>query len=182
MYCISKKRSKITKKILSAAVAGVLCINLTSCNFKIPPETLKNDKVIIVFSWWGDSMRNSNYNNSTDIFCEKNPNIIVQKKSCDYNTYRNKIRADLDMDRTADVMTLDYDTFYENLETSDNFLNLDDSKEIDFSNFNASDLYMGKVNSNLKGIPAALTTLNFFYNKDLYVQYGLKLPQTWNDL
>lgn len=181
----NKLHKNLLKKYLCVICAVLFSVSAVSCNYTTYTTSVKTtpvNKTIITLSWWGDSVRNKYYSDAINIFSKENPDIIVEKRSCDYKNYIIKLNADIDMDRAADVMATDYSTFYETLSKRENFYNLENVKELDYSNFSSPDLSVGKVGINQKGIPVSYTTLNFFYNKTLYMQYGLSLPQTWEDI
>lgn len=183
MNCISRKgrRKNRLKKLISIAAAAALSLSLVSCA-DIEATVRKNNSYDISFSWWGNENRNNYMLKSVSLFDKENEDISVNAKYSEYNQYKNKIRADLDGGRGADVMIFDYSTMYEYNQKEDCFYDLEEFEDIDFSNFDENKLSYGRINGKLKGIPTSLTSLTFFYSRALYDQYGLAVPKNWNDI
>ncbi len=82
-----------------------------------------------------------------------------------------------------DVMQINYgwiDTYspdgdgYYDLKTLDQY--------IDFTNYDSDDLIYGIRDGKLNGLPIALNTATVFHNENLYKEYGINPPKTWDDI
>lgn len=169
------------KKLLCAATAAVIALSLTSCT-DFSPTLVKNDQHEICFSWWGNEKRNNYMLRSVKTFEEKNRDISVIEKYSEFEGYKVKAKADLDSGRQADVMMVNYDWLYEYENKNESFYDLEELSDIKLDNFTAEELKYGRIDGKLRGIPASLQTLTFFYNSTIYDQYDLSLPKTWDDL
>lgn len=56
------------------------------------------------------------------------------------------------------------------------------TNKVDFSHFSPSVLNFIKDNGKIYGVPFAVQVVGIFYNKEIYDKYGLKEPETWDEL
>lgn len=136
----------------------------------------------ISFSWWGNDERHTYTMEGVELFQEINPDIDVDFRYGVWQGYEKRTKVYMESHTEADVMQINYawlDTYskdgngYYDLYQLKDFINLD--------NFSEEDLKFGEVNGKLNAIPIAFNTLTIYYNKDIYDQYDLELPVTWED-
>ena len=181
------------KKIMACVLGSAAAISMTGCSIfdsfmieKNGDRTVyrqENDQTMISFSWWGNDQRHQYTLTGLQLFEDKNPDIRVNHTYGVWDGYETRNRVFMKSHTNADVMQINYswlDTYspdgtgYYDL----NYL----TQELDLRRYSESDLALGTVNGHLNAIPIAYNMTVFFYNKDLYDQYGLAIPTTWDEL
>lgn len=112
-------------------------------------------------------------------------NIDFVIETADTDGYDQKLRAMATADELPDLFDVDGDSFCQELADQDMLVDmqafLEEIGAID--NYIAASLdYIRLEDGSLYGIPWEFTTDMFWYDKDVYDQYGLEEPVTFDDL
>ncbi len=182
--CKKTNRKRLTRTICLIVSLDTL---LTGCGLQSAPkldtpEITASEQSVISFSWWGNDERHVYTMDGVDLFQELHPQITVD---CSYGVWsgfekRNKVW--MESCREADVMQINYAWLTEYSSDGDGYYDLyqlDDIIELD--NFSESDLAFGEKNGKLNALPIAFNASAMFLNENIYAQYGLDVPATWDD-
>ncbi|MCR5526081.1 MAG: ABC transporter substrate-binding protein [Lachnospiraceae bacterium] len=175
-------RSTVCVKIAVALIACILFVS--GCEQADENEVLYETTVEpLRLSWWGTDVRHRYTLLGAKLFEENNPGVQVK---CEYSVWdgferRNRIAM---VSRTAaDVMLINYNWLDAYSRDGEGYYDIYELKDIvDLSQFDKTDLKSGERNGKLNGLPLAYNATVFFYNAELYDQYGLDIPKTWDDL
>ncbi|MGI6056744.1 MAG: ABC transporter substrate-binding protein [Bilifractor sp.] len=147
----------------------------------IPRDTKKDTS--ITFGWWGNDDRHLYTLTGIDLFEEKYPDIEV---NCSYNVwngYERRNRIYMLSEKAPDVMQINYNWIRQYSADGSGYYDLNKlSDYIDLDSYSEKDLSYGTSNGVLNAVPIAYNAVVFYYNQDILDQYGLKVPETWDDL
>lgn len=142
-----------------------------------------NEETEITFSWWGNDTRHEYTMDGVDIFNASNDSKVhVDCRYGEWSGYERKNNVWMESDTQADVMQINYawlDAYSKDGTGYYDMYQLTDY--IDLSGFDESDLTYGEVDGKLNAIPIAFNTSTICFNKDIYDEYGLEIPKTWDD-
>ncbi|MCI5650454.1 MAG: extracellular solute-binding protein [Fusicatenibacter sp.] len=150
------------------------------------PEEANGEKVKITFAWWGGSDRNKRTMQAIDQYEKKNPNIKIDAWYQEYEGYREKINVQLEASDGPDVFQFNPEDLGALVERG-HVVPLDGFVQegiLDLSNIPESNLYEGKYEGQLYGIPMSIQTFCMIYNKYLFDLAGAAYPTddwTWDD-
>lgn len=137
----------------------------------------------ITFGWWGNDDRHLYTLRGIDVFQEKYPQIEV---NCSYNVwngYERRNRIYMLSGKAPDVMQINYNWIREYSADGSGYYDLNAlSDYIDLDSYSNKDLSYGTSNGVLNAIPIAYNAMVFYYNPDILNKFGLKTPETWDDL
>lgn len=94
-----------------AVVIGLTALGLTALTagcLKTDVETQKPDSTKLIFSWWGDQIRNERTTAILNMYSEENPEIIFDVQFSDYSDYWNKMAAAAAGHDLPDILQMDY--------------------------------------------------------------------------
>lgn len=122
------------------------------------------------------------YQNAIDAYCKDNPNVKVEVQTMDTDSYKTIIKTKFASDDAPDIVPIfaeaDYFSYYDNGYLAD----LSDMNEtLDRLNSGAIDSFITS-DGGVMGIPYVQQFLLAYYNKDLFQQYGLSVPTTYEEL
>lgn len=167
--------------VILAITVGVLVFGFRNLNFGTEVEEQNN--TVISCAWWGNDGRHQYMMDGLDLFQEKNPGIIVTRQYGVWNGYTNRMDIMMRSHEEADVMLINYAWIDKYSKDGTGFYDLKTLKDvIDLDNFADEDLAFGTAGGHLNALPTAYNAPLMLYNKDLYEQYGLELPKTFDDL
>lgn len=144
------------------------------------------EKVSITFAWWGGSDRNRRTMESIDIFEKKYPDIQVNTQYQEYDGYRDKINVQLAASDGPDLFQFNPEDLGVLVERGQ-VVPLESFVQegiLDLSDIPESNLYEGKYNGQLYGIPMSIQTFCIIYNKYLFDLAGVEYPTddwTWEE-
>lgn len=154
----------------------------TSCTQESIVRIHKN-QTEISFSWWGNDARNEYTLKAIKEFERLHPDIKVVCHYSEWTGYQSRSNVQMASNTEADVMQINYAWINQYSPDGKGFYDINDLSEyIDLSNFEESELSYGMKDGSLNAIPIALNTQTVYINKDIYSQYGLGIPKTWNDI
>lgn len=180
------------KKISLILISALLAISLVACGGgkegdKTQGEASdKADEVTInFFHRWPNEPRNTFYNDLISEFEAENPGVKVNVDKVLNDAYKEKIRVLISGEDVPDVFSSWSDSFAENIITSGKV------KEIDYLFEEDEELAGSIMESQLKaftfddkvyGIPLTIDGKAFFYNKDIFEEEGIEVPETFEEL
>ncbi len=166
----------------AAAVSTAVCLLLTGCAGETVVKK-QHEQVEITLSWWGNDARNEYTIAAVEKFEELNPDIRVNVSYSEWSGYEARSRVQMVSDTEADVMQINFGWLAEYSPDGTGYYNIEDVADlVDLSNFSPEMLDYGRRGEALNAIPIAMNTETVYINKTLYDQYGLDVPETWDDL
>lgn len=168
------------KRLLAAVTA--LCMLLSGCAAE-PMVTQQTEQTRITFSWWGNDKRTEYTIEGIELFEKLHPEIKVDVSYSEWTGYEARNRIQMVSQTEADVMQINFSWLPEFSPDGEGYYDLESvSEEVDLSDFDAVTLDYGRRGGVLNGIPIAMNAETVYVNKTLYDQYGLDIPETWDDL
>lgn len=180
------------KKIAMLLVVAMIVPTLVACSSGGSSETPElgetpsgeEEVVIDFFHRWPNEPRKSFYEEKAQEFMDANPNVKINIDAVLNDSYKEKIRVLISNDNLPDIFTSWSDSFAENLVSSDRIRPLDDILEEDqawkesiiesqFSGFTFDDT--------VYGIPFTIDGKAFFYNKAVFEENNLEVPETYSE-
>jgi len=137
----------------------------------------------VSFGWWGNDDRHLYTLKGVDMFEQKYPGIDVNCTYSVWNGYERRNRVYMLSGNEPDVMQINFNWLQEYSADGKGYYDLNKLTDfLDLSAYTDKDLAYGTSNGVLNAIPIAYNAVVFYYNEDLLEQYGLSIPQTWDDL
>ena len=150
-------------------------------NRDVITDTKKN--TVISFSWWGNDDRHLYTLRGIDQFEKKHPKIEVDCSYSVWNGYERRNRVYMLSGKEPDVMQINFNWIRQYSADGSGYYDLNKLSDIiDLSSYSKIDLRYGTSNGVLNAIPIAYNAVVFYYNQSLLDQYGLNVPETWDDL
>lgn len=147
------------------------------------PDKEGADKAGICFAWWGGSDRNRLTMQAIEVFEGRHPEIQVTAQYQEYDGYHDKISVQLSTSDAPDIFQFNPENLGTVVERGQ-VVPLDSFVQegiLDISNIPESNLYDGKYNGQLYGIPMSIQTFCMLYNKYLFDLAGVEYPSDdWN--
>ena len=145
--------------------------------------TSNAEQVSVSLSWWGNDVRHEYTLAAVKEFEKLHPEINVVCHYSDWSGYQKRSDAQMASDTESDVMQINYAWIQQYSPDGDTYYDINKLSEyIDLSNFSEEELDFGMQNGSLNAMPIALNTQTVYINKTVYEDYGLEIPQTWDDL
>ena len=179
------RRSIIVLIFVIIIAAGVVFAIIRMSMTGNSGETVTNrqNETKIQMSWWGNDGRHMYTMEGVDLFQEKNPDIDVSYRYGEWNGYEKRNKVWMESHTQADVMQINYAWLEEYSSDGTGFYDLNElSDYIDLDNFNDEEKSYGMKGGKLNALPIAMNTHTFYYNQDVLDQYGLDVPESWDDL
>lgn len=180
-----KNRSGIINIILYLVIIALFVTSFWySMNYRtVETSIVTDDTDEISFSWWGNDERHTYTLEGVDLFESENPGISVDCKYSVWSGYEDRNRIYMLSGDEPDVMQINYNWIRQYSPDGNGYYDLHQlSDYIDLSPYTDEELSFGTVDGKLNALPIADNAIVFFYNKDLLDQYGLSVPETWDDL
>lgn len=183
---MSRNRTKhiILVSLISLFGVGLLVAAVMLFLYRGPDaSTHEQEPTRIQMSWWGNDGRHRYTMEGVSLFEEKNPDIDVNLRYGVWNGYEKRTKVWMESHSESDVMQINYAWLDVYSKDGTGFYDLNQLAEyIDLSNFTEEELSYGTKNGKLNALPIAMNTHTFYYNQDVLDQYGLSVPETWDDL
>lgn len=178
------------KKLLGLAVLLLLLSSvIVACSSDKGGANSSNasveEQVIIdFFHRWPNEPRKSFYDQKINEYMEANPNVHINVDAVLNDSYKEKIRVLVSSDNLPDIFTAWSDSFAENLVSSDRMMPLNDIIQADeewsskvmesqFNGFTFDDVTYG--------VPFTVDGKAFFYNKTIFEENNINVPQTYDE-
>ncbi|MBQ9898770.1 MAG: carbohydrate ABC transporter substrate-binding protein [Ruminococcus sp.] len=167
-------------------LAALVCASAVTLSSGCGKRSVIQSKTIpteISLSWWGNDVRHEYTIAAVERFEELHPDIKVNCSYSEWSGYESRSRVQMISNTEADVMQINYGWLSQYSPDGLGYYDISTlSDYIDLSAFDQSMLAYGKMNGRLNAIPIAMNAQTVYINKTIYDQYGLSLPQTWDDL
>ncbi|WP_152658093.1 ABC transporter substrate-binding protein [Oceanobacillus sp. CFH 90083] len=147
-------------------------------------ESSGDEVVIDFFHRWPNEPRKSFYDQKIEEFEEANPNVTINVDSVLNDSYKEKVRVLVSNDDLPDIFSSWSDTFAENLVSSGRIKALNDLIESDpeWSGKIIESQYEGfTFDDTTYGIPFTVDGKAFFYNKAIFEEVGVDVPETYDE-
>ncbi len=188
-YQQKRTQSRIPARRLVRRISTVLLI----CAMALPMAGCQEENNVIVsdqagktkisFSWWGNDPRHQYTLKGLEVFEDQHPDIKVSHSYGIWDGYERRYQIMMLSHSQADVMQVNYAWLKKYSPYGTGYYDLSKlADEIDLSSFTEDDLATGTVGSTLVALPIAYNTTVMIYNKDLYDEYHLEIPASWDDL
>ncbi len=117
-----------------------------------------------------------------DSYMEENPNVTIEVEALDDESYKTKFKAYATGGNMPDLVNIWCSpSFLDEVVAAGTLepLNADDYADYGFTEGSLDGVtYDGQI----YGLPRNTDVLGFYYNKDLFAQYGVEVPTTWDEL
>lgn len=117
-----------------------------------------------------------------DNYMAENPNVTIEVEALDDESYKTKFKAYASGSSMPDLVNIWCSPSFLDEVVAANVLaplNADDYADYGFADGSLAGVtYDGQ----LYGLPRNTDVLGFYYNKDMFQQYGLEVPTTWDEL
>ncbi|MBP5261112.1 MAG: carbohydrate ABC transporter substrate-binding protein [Clostridiales bacterium] len=170
-------------KLITSLMLGIFAISSCSSDLSSVRISSQEQSSVISMSWWGNDPRHEYTLEGLSLFQSKNPDIIVDHSYGVWNGYERRYLMQMASHNNCDVMQINYSWLSEYSEDGTGYYDMSLlSDQIDLTAFTQEDLATGTRNGRLNALPIAYNTVCIFYNADMFAEYGLEIPQTWDDL
>ncbi len=165
-------------KLISLAVVPVI---LSGCGNDIV-VTNQTQQTEISFSWWGNDARHDYTLEAIAEFERLHPEIKVKCHYSEWSGYQARNNVQMVSHTESDVMQINYAWISQYSHDGTGYYDISQLGDyFDFSNFTEEDLEYGMQNGSLNAIPIALNTMTVYINETVYNEYGLEIPETFDD-
>lgn len=117
-----------------------------------------------------------------DSYMEENPNVTIEVEALDDESYKTKFKAYATGGNMPDLVNIWCSpSFLDEVVAAGTLepLNADDYADYGFTEGSLDGVtYDGQI----YGLPRNTDVLGFYYNKDMFAQYGVEVPTTWDEL
>ena len=170
-------------KLITSLMLGIFAVSSCSSGLSSVRISSQEQSSVISMSWWGNDPRHEYTLEGLSLFQSKNPDIIVDHSYGVWNGYERRYLMQMASHNNCDVMQINYSWLAEYSEDGTGYYDMSLlSDQIDLTAFTQEDLATGTRNGHLNALPIAYNTVCIFYNADMFAEYGLEIPQTWDDL
>ncbi len=168
------------KRIISLILAAAMLV-LCACEENQVVRDQIEQKTITL-SWWGNDNRNEYTIAAVQRFEKLHPEIKVKCSYSEWSGYEARSQVQMISGTEADVMQINVGWLSQYSADGQGYYDLEKLKDqINLSSFTDEMLNYGRRNGVLNAIPIAMNAETIYINKDIYDEYKLPVPQTWND-
>ena len=171
--------------IFKSTIAVICCAAIaasTGCTGK-SKVTDQKKQVEISFSWWGNDERHKYTLEAIDQFEALHPDIKVNCNYSEWSGYETRNKVWMISATESDVMQINFGWLPTYSGDGKGYYNLWElTQNLDLSNYTDDILRYGTQNGTLNALPIAMNAQTVYINKTIYDEYGLSVPQTWDDL
>ncbi|MGN0664949.1 MAG: ABC transporter substrate-binding protein [Huintestinicola sp.] len=167
---------------IRAAALTAAAVILSSCASE--PVVLSQDEYTeISLSWWGNDTRIEYTLEAIKKFEELNPNIRVKCSYSEWSGYQNRNNIRMISDTESDVMLINFAWLDQFSADGEGYYDISTLSEyFDMTQFDENELQFGIRNGRQNAVPIALNAMTEYYNDSVYADFGLEIPETWDDL
>lgn len=177
------------KKWLSLSLCAAMALtSLTACggdtNNSSAGQSDGDITTIKVFSNLTDRTSGQGLIEQTlfDNYMDENPNIKIEVEALDDESYKTKFKAYASGSGMPDLVNIWCSpSFLDEVVAADILAPLNEDDYADYG-FNEGAFSGVTYDGKLYGLPRNTDVLGFYYNKDMFEQYGLEVPTTWDEL
>ncbi|MDV2684372.1 extracellular solute-binding protein [Alkalihalophilus lindianensis] len=146
--------------------------------------SVEEEVVIDFFHRWPNEPRKSFYDQKIKEYMEANPNVHINVDAVLNDSYKEKIRVLVSNDNLPDVFTAWSDSFAQNLVSSERMMPLNEviNADEEWSSKVIESQYNGFTFDDVTyGIPFTVDGKAFFYNKTIFEENNINVPQTYDE-
>ena len=167
------------RKLEYLSLAVVAALALSGCGQAKEAESAgeksKEETVVLNWSYWQAEPKAV-----LEKFNQEHPNIKVEYEMISSDQYINTMNVRLLSGEGPDIFEPRYVDNYATLVEENRLLDLTDEAYLQNYDSSAIDMIKG-VDGRVYGIPVDAIAWVMFYNKDLFEQYNLEVPENWED-
>lgn len=163
------------KKLVSAMMALILLLGLFSLTGAAA------DEQITLNLWHKDTgVKGDLYQKYVDEFMAEHPNIKVEITVNRSDAYKEKLPISFSGNQQPDVFFTWGGSWLKNFVDAGHVMDL--TGKVDTSSFYPTAVANAEFDGKLYGLPLGIDIGVLFYNKEIFAQYGLEAPSTFEDL
>ncbi|SHN26911.1 extracellular solute-binding protein [Gracilibacillus kekensis] len=117
---------------------------------------------------------------AVDRFEEKNPNVTVEVSQQENDPYKSQLSVAMGGGNPPDVFHSWGGGWLKQFVDSDQVVDITDS--VDASLYNEAALSVSTFEDSIYGAPVSMDVVPVFYNKEIFEEYGIEEPETYEDL
>jgi raffinose/stachyose/melibiose transport system substrate-binding protein len=180
----------IVKKYLAIfLIVLLIMVPLAACSSSSSVDKKDNDSnsdvvEIDFFHRWPNEPRKSFYDQKIAEYMEAHPNVKINVDAVLNDSYKEKIRVLVSSDDLPDVFTSWSDSFAQNLVSSERIMPLNDilAEDTEWSGKIIESQFGGFTFDDVTyGVPFTIDGKAFFYNKDIFKENNLEVPETYDE-
>ncbi|MFC4554993.1 ABC transporter substrate-binding protein [Georgenia faecalis] len=140
------------------------------------------DVTLTFWSWRTEDVEG--YEQIFDLYEEANPGVTVEVEAFVNTEYNTVLSTGLAGEAGPDIAQLRASRAdLTPLVAAERLVPVDAENVPSLADFDATVLAGAQVadDENVYGVPFAMQTLQMFYNKDLFAEHGIEVPETWED-
>lgn len=181
--------------ILLLVVVMVLSLFLTACGSSEPEaaqpsetaeatEPTAEDPITLKFLHrWPDELYDGFFNDMAREYEAANPGILIDVQAIANDPFKEKIKVVIGTDEAPDVFFTWPGEFTNRFIRAGKVMDLTDvmMKDNYIDNYVASQMEPFTVDGKIYGAPVRVDGKIFVYNKELFAQAGVEIPETWEE-
>lgn len=145
-------------------------------------ESSGSEEQVEIDLWHFDpGARQEVYQEAIARFEDKHPNVKVNELLIQNDDYKQRVVVAMSGGNAPDVFTSWGGGWLEEFVTSGKVRDLTD-EDIDYDSFVDVALENSTFDEKVYGLPLGIATYQFFYNKEIFEEHGLEVPETYDDL
>ncbi len=117
-----------------------------------------------------------------DNYMKDHPNVTIEVEALDDESYKTKFKAYASGSSMPDLVNIWCSPSFLDEVIAANVLAPLNASDYDDYGFADGSLAGVTYNGQLYGLPRNTDVLGFYYNKDMFAQYNLEVPTTWDEL
>lgn len=117
-----------------------------------------------------------------DNYMKDHPNVTIEVEALDDESYKTKFKAYASGSSMPDLVNIWCSPSFLDEVIAANVLAPLNASDYDAYGFADGSLAGVTYNGQLYGLPRNTDVLGFYYNKDMFAQYNLEVPTTWDEL
>lgn len=161
-----------------------IAVILTGCGGESEEEAATESEdgevVLELFSWRNGETEE--FNRINEEFQQEHPNITIDFQPTTAPEYDTALNTQLSTETAADLFFVRPFALGENIYNAGHLEVLDESDIPNIANITESQLGIYQAeNEDLYGIPFNYVSYGFLYNEDMFEEFGLEEPETWDE-
>lgn len=166
-------------KIFTASILMTSLV-LSGCSGKSDISSSQGGITTIkVFHHMSEQTKRDGLKNLMDEFTKENPNVKFEEEAISQDSYKNTLKTKLAAGDAPDIIM---GTPYEYTDLVDAGHIMDLTGQSFYNNIQDLAIPSVKIKDKLYGIPLDVQAHGIFYNKDVFKEAGVEVPQTYSDL
>lgn len=139
------------------------------------------EEVVLEFWHFDPGVRMEIYNEAVKRFEDKHPGVKVNVVQVPNDDYKQRLVVAMSGGQAPDLFASWGGGWLEEFVKSGQVMDLTD-KDIEFDRFIETALGNSTFDDRIYGLPLGISPYIFYYNKEIFEEHGLEVPETYNDL